>query len=145
MWYEGVKATIRRRLWSWSCVPAASSTPARVKSDGYELKASAPASHSSSSVRFFVRVSHIIFFQQMHKNSLVKGFLTCEVCAKKLLTSVYESYKRAKSEKVYHKYSIVDVRMRSISVQTLYWKALLSPHFTGTKRRELFLHGLKIV
>ena len=46
----------------------------------YELNATALISHYSSSIRFFVRVSHITFLAQMHKNSF---FLVLVKCVRK--------------------------------------------------------------
>ena len=72
LWYEGIKAAIWRRLWNWPREPAASSATARAEGEcclWYELKARARTLQLSSSVGFFVRVSHITYFQQMHKNS----------------------------------------------------------------------------
>ena len=63
------RAAVRGRLWSWPREPVTS----------------APTSHYSSSVRFFIRVSHITFFQQMQKNS----FLVPVKCVRK-------NYKRVK-------------------------------------------------
>ena len=70
--YDGVKAAIQRRLWSRrSRLEVVPQTALAFGSGGCGNRCwlARPTSQPSSSVGFFLRVSHITFFQQIHKNS----------------------------------------------------------------------------